>query len=281
MKKRFLLLPLLVGVMVMGAGKAQAAAHAPGTVIRHANGNWLYNDNGTLRWVNGPEVLGTWGYSPSQIVAANSDDNALPTNITSPLYPRAGTFVKQPGDPNIYVIDYASGVAQKRLVTSPSVLFDLGYTVSDIVTPPVNVNLLPGPNGAPLADATTHPNGALVSTHPNSGGDVYLIDNGKQRWVPSTDVLWNLTHHVVPMRRILTATVADRALAYDPHASFLAGTLVRHPGGDLYYIGQGASGPEARYITSVTNLPLAGWPAVTTLNVSVYGTQLPTMGPSL
>jgi hypothetical protein len=157
---------------------AQAAPHSEGCIVLSGGTVWLIT-GGQRRGFTSAEVFASHGYNFGQVVAANSEDEALPAG---PIMVYAdGSIVKGPSDPLVYLV--ANG--QKRGFVSGSVFTGLGYSFANIQWAPVNT-FSDLPTGANVESSTErHPAGTWVK---DGTGTVWMMTTTGRKGVPTMEV---------------------------------------------------------------------------------------------
>lgn len=174
---------------------AQAATHSEGCLVLSGGTVYLIT-GGQKRGFTSAEVFMSHGYNFGQVIAANSDDAALPTGPIM-IYAN-GTLVKGPNDPLVYLV--VNG--QKRGFTSGAVFTGLGYSFANIQWAPVNT-FSDIPTGANI-DATTNgatlpksgPGAQSVNCSTSGGGSTGGLEGGAGS-IDSTDLVSGLSNEEV------------------------------------------------------------------------------------
>ena len=122
-----------------GSPISSATAHPNGALVSGPGGAIYLVSGNYKRYVGSVYVLYTHGYNNSQIKPATSADLGLTDGSNLPL--RGGLLVRSSDstNPNLYVVDAAGGLAQKRRISTMNVFNGLGYTTGQIITVPASV----------------------------------------------------------------------------------------------------------------------------------------------
>ncbi len=91
-----------------------------------------------------------------------------------------GSLLKSTGSDKVYTIENG----QKRWITTAETFVSSGYQWKNIVIV-MDFELNIFPNGENIANSSLKPNGSLLK---GSGNEVYLIENGKKRWITTAEV---------------------------------------------------------------------------------------------
>src|SRR3989338_6441769 len=223
--------------------QASAAAHSNGCLV-NASGTIWYLENGTRRGFPSVTVLESHGFNLSQVVTANTDDNALPAG--SVMVYADGTLVKGPSDPLVYLV--ANG--QKRGFVSGSVYTGLGFSWANVVTAAVDT-FADLPMGANLESATErHTSGVLV----NDSGTIWQMTATGRKGVPSMEVF---NSYGFSFARVVAANAADLAAANEGVLTARAsctggGTTTPPPASGSLSVSLASSNPAAGTIIADT-----------------------------
>lgn len=226
--------------MVFALPVAVAAPHSNGCLVLSGGTVWLL-ENGTRRGFTSAEVFASHGYNFGQVVAANSEDAALPVG---PIMTYAdGTLVKGPSDPLVYLV--ANG--QKRGFVSGSVFTGLGFSFANIQSAPVNT-FSDLPTGANLESATErHTAGVLV----NSSGTVWKMTATGRMGIPSMDVF---NSYGSMFAKVVAANSADLAAANEglvtARAACPTGTTPPPPVSGALSVSLASSNPAASTVVA-------------------------------
>lgn len=252
-----------------GGTYPQVLAHTCGSVVKDPHSTNIYViADGQRHYIPAPNIFVSQGYNWNWISTATSADMALP--LGSGIAFRDGTVVKGSSS-SIYVIDNSSGSSIKHPINSISVYNALGYTSKDIVS--VSNAQLP-PSGSAVT-GTIHPNGSLVQS---SNKTIYLIDNGKKRYIGSVYVLYTYGYNYY---QIKNATSADLALPSGANMYLRDGLLFKGFSGPNLYLTDSVSGVgRKRLIKSMSIFTALGYKTSQIINVP--NSNLPPVnGPNL
>jgi hypothetical protein len=234
----------------------QALAHTCGSVVKDPSSpNIFLIADGQKHYIPAPNIFVSQGYNWGWISTATSADMSLPDG--SGVAFRDGTVVKGSGS-SIYVIDNSSGSTVKRPITTIATFNGLGYTSGDVIS--VNDAQLP-PTGSAVS-FNAHPNGTLVQ---DSNKTIYLIDNGKKRYIGSVYVLYTYGYNYY---QIKNATSADLALPGGDNMYLRDGLLFKGFSGPNLYLTESVSGVgHKRLITSMPVFTALGYNTSQIINV--------------
>ncbi|HTL39268.1 MAG TPA: hypothetical protein VL306_00425 [Methylomirabilota bacterium] len=110
---------------------ASAAVHSDGCLVLSGGTVWLITNN-SRRGFTSEAVFTTNGYNFLQVVAASSEDIALPVGPV--MVYGEGTLLKGPSDPLVYLV--VGG--EKRPFVSGQVFTDLGFIFANVKEAPAN-----------------------------------------------------------------------------------------------------------------------------------------------
>lgn len=178
-KKLILLIPILFIILFALARNAQAANPSPfptGVLIKAQNDSKVYLiENGYKRHIPSPLIFESQ-FSWDNVITITSEEVASYPNGDAMKF-KDGTLVKDKN--SAYVIE--SGLA--RPIVSAAVFDLLGYKWPNVIAvSDSEFNL--HPRGEMVTRADVHTNGILVT----AGGPVYVLDNGKKRYIPSPGI---------------------------------------------------------------------------------------------
>lgn len=151
-----------------------------GELVQEAGKPAVYRiENGRRRVFRNGNVFLAHGFAWSAVRSARSLA-AIPLGDPMDYPVRAGMLVKGRG-PKVYLIEGGS----RRWVATEAVFIGLGYQWSAIRV--LSDTTLGGiPEGSTLSQAASHPDGSLIKYAKDA--NVYLLEGGKKRWIPSAAV---------------------------------------------------------------------------------------------
>lgn len=158
---------------------SQPSLYSDGTLVMVENETKVYLiENGAKRWIMSADIFIARGFNWPDIRRIPASDLALYSDGQVVNWPD-GSLVKS-AQPSVYVI---SG-GNKRPFSSAEIFIGLGYAWKNIKT--ISQQELDQYQLGAAVNTLQHADGALVrfSDSPN----IYLIELGKKRWIPSVDV---------------------------------------------------------------------------------------------
>lgn len=155
-------------------GQGSGRYFANGSIIKsNASPKVYYLENFQKRPIESPEMLESRFNWRGLIVTSQEAIDEIPTG--TPLTFRDGSLLSNRG--NVYII--SDGL--KRPIDSPAAFLRLGFkwgNVKAVSDAEINLHSL----GERVTTNSTYPDGVVFK---RPGGDTYLVDDGKQRYIPS------------------------------------------------------------------------------------------------
>lgn len=181
LKKIIFSIPILILVLALLvlASETYAANTSPfptGTLIKSKNDNKIYLiENGTKRHIPSPLIFESQ-FSWENVISTSGEEVASYPDGAMVGF-KDGTLIKDKN--SAYVIE--KGLA--RPIVSAAIFDSLGYKWDNVLLAS-DSELSLHPKGELIIRADVHPSGTLAS----SGGPVYLLENGKKRYIPSPGI---------------------------------------------------------------------------------------------
>jgi N-acetylmuramoyl-L-alanine amidase CwlA len=148
-----------------------------GTLVRGANSPSVYRiENGSKRLFTSGDLFQRLGYEWSDILTVDALELNWYPSAGNMVYPD-GALIRSANAPTVYLV--ANG--QKKEITSPTLLYKLGYSFANVVEIPAE-----SINDYPTGSKASYPDGTLVKTA-NSPA-VYRIMSGTRQEFTSLNV---------------------------------------------------------------------------------------------
>ncbi len=216
------------------------SAHADGVLVRDGTTVYIIRD-GQLAGFRNPAEYASYGFTFSQVVAANSADKQLPRD---PVVVKAmpGSLVLDARDnKTVYIIGEN---ATKRGFANADVFKALGYKFGKLL----KINLSDYSQGQVIeSSANPHPEGSLIQIQ----GAIWLIQNGVRRGFPTLAIF---SSYGFTLARVVPGNAADTTLPLGDVLGFRDGTLVAD-GNSFYIISNG----KKRGFVSLLALTVQGY----------------------
>lgn len=145
-----------------------------GAIIKsNASPKVYYLENFTKRPIESPQMLESRFDWRGLIVTSQEAIDEIPNGAA--LTFRDGSLLSNRGA--VYIISDG----KRRLIVSPEAFLRLGFKWSS-VKPVSDAEINLHPVGEPVTTSSTYPDGVVFK---QPGGDTYLVDDGKSRYIPS------------------------------------------------------------------------------------------------
>ena len=221
------------------------SAYRPNGTLVIYQGKVYLLEEGKKRWVTTLATFNSYGFRWDRVEAiSQAEFDQYLDGSAVPLRARPGTLITG-SDGRVYVTDLIGGVYQKRWITSPESFLKFGFhweDINHISDSEVRDNYTDGPT-VTSAD-TTRPNGALLSYQ----GRIYLLEEGKRRWVKSPTVFNSLGFRWDRVHTVSVTELAQYADGVDLWAR--PGTLIKGSGAQVYVTDLIGGVYQKRWITS-------------------------------
>jgi hypothetical protein len=201
-----------------------APPHPNGVLVKTASKPEVYLlENGQKRLIPNPSVFVSRFNWSEVFMVSNYEMDSYPqgSNLGYP----DGRLLKGSGSP-VYVISND----QKRFITSPRVFVGLGYKWETVISV-LDSELSYYSDGSDIDSTVQYPDGSLVKATDRS--EVYLIDRGQKRFVPSTAIF---SSRYQWENVLVSSNPQLNAYTQGPDITFRDGSLIKGSGFEVYVV---------------------------------------------